>query len=291
MATVISLKHLNALSAPDFVIELGSLFEHSPWVAERIALQRPFASARALHDTMVAAVKTAGTDVQRSLIQAHPELAGKEAIAGAMTADSTSEQSRLGLTRLARGDFERLADLNRRYRERFGMPCIIALRRHQSLASVLDTFEQRLAQSPDREIATALDEIAHITEGRLEARLDLAGGRLTTHVLDTTTGLPAAGMAYDLSIARDDGWKVVATGVTNAQGRTDRPLQAGLDMAAARYRLAFRAGDYYRARGVSLAEPAFLDIIPIEFGIGKPGQHYHVPLLCTPWSYSTYRGS
>lgn len=291
MPSVTTLPRLNTLSAVEFAAELGSLFENSPWVAERVAPDRPFATARALHEAMVAAVQAAGPDRQLALIRAHPELAGREAIAGAMTADSTSEQSRLGLTRLSRGDLDRLSDLNRRYRERFAMPCIIALRRHASLATVLEEFERRLGQPPDAEIATALGEIAHITEGRLEARLGLAGGRLSTHVLDATTGLPAAGIAYDLSVARGDGWQTVATGVTNAHGRTDKPLLAGLDMTAARFRLAFHVADFYRARGVALAEPAFLDVIPIEFGIGEPGRHYHVPLLCTPWSYSTYRGS
>lgn len=291
MPTDTSLARLNAASAAAFVAELGGLFEHAPWVAEAVAPHRPFATARALHDAMLAAVRAAGPERQLTLIRGHPELAGREAVAGTMTGDSTSEQSRLGLTSLARGDVERLADLNRRYREAHGMPCIIALRRHASLASVLAAFEQRLAQPRDAEIAAALAEIGHITEGRLEARLGLAHGRLSTHVLDTTTGQPAAAMAYELSAAAGDGWRSVLSGRTNGQGRTDRPLLAGLDMAPRRYRLAFGVGDYFRARGTALAEPAFLDVVPIEFAIAAPGQHYHVPLLCTPWSYATYRGS
>lgn len=285
------LGRLDNVDSATFTTELGGLFEHSPWVAERVATLRPFATARALHDAMTGAVRQAGVERQLALIRAHPELAGKEATAGTLTDASTSEQSRLGLTRLARDDFDKLADFNRRYRETFGFPCIIALRRHQCLASVLSAFEQRLGNSRDVEIATALGEIGHITEGRLAQRLGLGDGRLSTHVLDTASGLPAAGMAFTFSVAQAGAWHRLTAGQTNAQGRTDQPLVAGLDMAAGTYRLEFRVGDYFRQHGTGNAEPAFLEVVPIEFGIADPGQHYHVPLLCTPWSYSTYRGS
>ena len=285
------LSHLNRLDAAGFISELGCLFEHSPWVAEAVAPLRPFATARHLHDAMLSAARNADPARQLALIRAHPELAGKEAVAGTLTEASTSEQSRLGLTQLARGDFDRLADLNRRYRETFGFPCIIALSRHQSLTGVLAAFERRLANSRDMEIETALGEIRHITEGRLAQRLGLASGRLSTHVLDTTTGLPGAGMVFTLSLARSGSWDRITAGETNAHGRTDEPLVAGLDMAAGRYRLEFQVGDHFRKRGAEIADPPFLDVVPIEFGIADPGQHYHVPLLCTPWSYSTYRGN
>ena len=291
IAKVSELFRLNGLDAASFTGDLGDLFEHSPWVAELAAPSRPFATARLLHTAMLRIVREAGESRQLALIRAHPELAGKEAVAGTMTDDSMSEQSRLGLTRLAREDFDRLSELNRRYRETFGFPCIIALRRHSSLASLLAAFEQRLAHSRETEIKTAISEIEHITEGRLAQRLGLADGRLSTHVLDTTTGLPGVGMAYRLSIARAGAWDLVAAGQTNANGRTNQPLLSGLDMAAGTYRLEFQVGDYFRARGTSSVDPPFLDIVPIEFGIADPGQHYHVPLLCTPWSYSTYRGS
>ncbi len=290
-AKVSELSRLNSLDATGFTDDLGGLFEHSPWVAALTAPSRPFATVRLLHETMAGVVRDAGEARQLALIRAHPELAGKEAAAGTMTDDSTSEQSRLGLTRLARGDFERLSELNRRYRETFGFPCIIALRRHSSLASVLAAFEQRLANSRAIEIEFALGEIGHITEGRLVQRLGLANGRLSTHVLDTTTGAPGAGMAFTLLVARLGNWDRITAGETNAHGRTDQPLVAGLDMAACQYRLEFQVGDYFRKRSAEIADPPFLDVVPIEFGIADPGQHYHVPLLCTPWSYSTYRGS
>ena len=111
--------------------------------------------------------------------------------------------------------------------------------------------------------------------------------RLTTHVLDTAHGRPAAGVAVTLR----RGGEVVARAVTNADGRTDAPLLSGGPLRIGRYRLDFHVGDYFAARQVATADPPFLDIVPIRFAIAEPEGHYHVPLLVSPWSYSTYRGS
>jgi len=113
-------------------------------------------------------------------------------------------------------------------------------------------------------------------------------GRLTTHVLDTAAGRPAAGVRVVLR--RLDGAAPVADGVTNADGRMERPLLEGAAFAPGTYQLEFHVGDYFRARGVDLADPPFLDVIPIRFGIAERA-HYHVPLLVSPYGYSTYRGS
>lgn len=116
--------------------------------------------------------------------------------------------------------------------------------------------------------------------------------RLSTHVLDTANGRPAAGLALALHRLEPDGTRtlVVATR-TNADGRTDAPLMAGADFRTGRYELEFAVADYFRAQGAALAEPPFLDSVPIRFAISEPDGHYHVPLLVSPWSYSTYRGS
>jgi len=116
-------------------------------------------------------------------------------------------------------------------------------------------------------------------------------GRLTTHVLDTMAGRPAPGMAIELHFFGASGWSLIKKVHTNSDGRVDAPLLTGPELVAGRYRLIFAAGDYYRAAGVALPEPPFLDQIPLDFGIADPAGHYHVPLLVTPWSYSTYRGS
>ncbi len=112
--------------------------------------------------------------------------------------------------------------------------------------------------------------------------------RLTTHVLDTAAGRPAAGMRVVLR--RVDGTSVLAEAVTNSDGRLDQPLLQGSDFKTGRYQLEFHVGDYFRARGVALADPPFLDVVPVQFGIAEDA-HYHVPLLVSPYGYSTYRGS
>ena len=116
-------------------------------------------------------------------------------------------------------------------------------------------------------------------------------GKLTTHVLDTMNGSPAAGMA--VALYRLDG--AAATPLKeirlNHDGRADAPLLEGEALQPGRYRLVFQVAPYFRGRGVALPEPPFLDAVPLDFGIADPALHYHVPLLATPWSYSTYRGS
>jgi 5-hydroxyisourate hydrolase len=115
-------------------------------------------------------------------------------------------------------------------------------------------------------------------------------GRLTTHVLDTARGVPGAGMRVEL-YALTPKYEKLTSITTNADGRADAPLLEGADFKAGQYELLFRAGDYFREAGIALDDPAFLDEIPIRFAISNGEAHYHVPLLVTPWSYSTYRGS
>lgn len=116
-------------------------------------------------------------------------------------------------------------------------------------------------------------------------------GRLSTHVLDTVAGVPAAGVPLELYAIGPDGSRHLLTHrTTNADGRTDTPLLAGDDFKAGTYELVFQVGDYFRAGGAKVSDPPFLDHIPLRFTIAGEG-HYHVPLLCSPWSYSTYRGS
>ncbi|MBP2558094.1 5-hydroxyisourate hydrolase [Neorhizobium galegae] len=115
---------------------------------------------------------------------------------------------------------------------------------------------------------------------------------LTTHVLDTASGKPAEGLSIDLYRLNGDTREKLTTVVTNSDGRVDGgPVLIGDTFLAGEYELVFHAGDYLRARGVELAEPAFLDVIPIRFGVADTTAHYHVPLLLSPYGYSTYRGS
>jgi len=117
-------------------------------------------------------------------------------------------------------------------------------------------------------------------------------GFLTTHVLDTMNGCPAAGLRVALYRLPDDGAPQLLHAATlDADGRAGGALLEGDAFRAGRYRLAFEVGAYFRARGVVLPEPAFLERVPLDFGIADVSSHYHVPLLASPWSYSTYRGS
>jgi len=114
-------------------------------------------------------------------------------------------------------------------------------------------------------------------------------GRLTTHVLDTMSGLPGAGLVVEL-FRLDGGRQLLQRLTTNADGRSPEPLLQG-PIAPGTYELLFHVGDYFRGRDVSLPDPAFLDQIPVRFGIADAARHYHVPLLVSPYGYATYRGS
>ena len=163
-----TLAELNRSSAAAFAERLGSVFEHSPWVAERVYERRPFGTVDELHGAMMSVVRQAQPAEQLALVRAHPELAGAEAKEGTLTAHSTSEQARLGLDALSGPEFARITDLNGRYRSKFGFPCIVALKLHASRASVLDEMARRLDNPPHEELGRALDQIGHITRGRLD---------------------------------------------------------------------------------------------------------------------------
>jgi 5-hydroxyisourate hydrolase len=118
-----------------------------------------------------------------------------------------------------------------------------------------------------------------------------SAGRLTTHVLDTMHGKPAAGLAVTLFRISGDNREIVVTTKTNSDGRCDAPLLSCDAMRPGVYELVFEVAAYFSAAGVALENPPFLDRIPLRFGLSNAGQHYHVPLLVSPFAYSTYRGS
>jgi 5-hydroxyisourate hydrolase len=115
--------------------------------------------------------------------------------------------------------------------------------------------------------------------------------KLSTHVLDTTHGCPASGMKIELWSIQGEERTLVISARTNAEGRTETPLLAADEMNAGQYEIVFFAGDYFAAKSANLPKIRFLDKIPIRFGIADAGASYHIPLLCSPWAYSTYRGS
>ncbi len=119
----------------------------------------------------------------------------------------------------------------------------------------------------------------------------MSAGRLTTHVLDTASGRPASGVRVRLYARAGDSRTLLVETLTNQDGRCDGPLLSGESFAVGRYELIFDVAAYFRRNGIALPEPAFLDDVPICFGIADAGAHYHVPLLISPYGYSTYRGS
>ncbi len=294
--TTFTLDSLNTISEADFTAALGDIFEHSPWVAEQAAKRRPFATLKGLHDAMMAALHAAPAETQLALVKAHPDLAGKAARSGAMTADSVSEQGSVGLDRLTDAEYARFTRLNEAYQAKFGIPFIVCVRRHTK-DSILNEFERRLTQDSAGALDTAISEIGRITALRLDARVTASEklkvtGRLSTHVLDTHGGRPAEGIAIELwELSRDGADRLIVRTVSNKDGRTDAPLIGGRPLPIGTYELRFTTAAYYRACGVALPEPPYLDVVPIRFSITEPESHYHVPLVMTPWSYSTYRGS
>ena len=283
-----ALDALNAASAADFTAALGAVFEDAPWVAEAAAAARPFATVAALHEAMLAAVCAAPPGRVLSFLRGHPELGGVAAAAGVISAASVAEQSALGLQRPGDDSF---AALNRAYSDRFGFPFILCVRRH-TRASVLAEFKRRLDNDPAAERDAALREIGFLTRLRLTDQVAGPGmpavhGTLTTHVLDTAAGRPAAGIPMELLEVGEDA--PLASSVTDADGRTPSPLLSGTPLRIGVYELRFRVGAYFA--GQAAGRPPFLDAIPIRFGISEPEAHYHIPLLVSPGAYSTYRGS
>lgn len=294
--TTVSLESLNAAGKDEFVAALGDIYEHAPWVAEAVAAQRPFATLSALHEAMSEAVRSAPAEQGLALIKGHPDLAGKAARAGTMTADSKAEQASAGLDRLSEQEFAQFHRLNDAYKAKFGIPFIVCVRRHTK-DSILRQFERRLRNDAPAELDAALGEIARITALRLDQRVSAPDklkvtGRLSTHILDTQAGRPAADVQIELFEMSANGESRLITAVrTNEDGRTDQPLIGGRPVPVGCYELRFHVGAHFARAGVQAADPPFLDVVPVRFSVADPEAHYHVPLLVTPWSYATYRGS
>jgi 2-oxo-4-hydroxy-4-carboxy-5-ureidoimidazoline decarboxylase len=291
----VTLEQLNKAGQPEFVRALGEVYENSPWVPERAYAMRPFKDAGALFDAMAAAVAAAAEGEKLELIRSHPDLAGRAALADDLTESSKAEQGALGLNRLSPDEFARFENLNEAYRKKFGFPFVICVRR-QTRDAILESFERRLHNDGATEAKTALMEIDLIARLRLVQFVrgaEIAGinGRLSTHVLDTHAGKPAAGIRIELYEVGASATSLLTETVTNADGRTDEPLISGTPLRIGRYEVRFHVGEYFAKRNANLPQPAFLDVVPIRFAIAEPEGHYHVPLLVTPWSYSTYRGS
>src|SRR3954470_15303248 len=197
-----TISDLNDCSQADFAASLANVFEHSPWIAEQAAAARPLAGVRSLFAAMTAVIDAASPETRLALIRAHPDLANKTQRAAGLTAESTSEQTGAGLDRLSDAEYEAFERVNNAYRAKFGFPYILCVRRHTK-DSILRDFERRLPNDAAAEVATSIGEIGRIAALRLDQlvasqdRLPVHG-RLSTHVLDTHSGKPAAGIKVEL---------------------------------------------------------------------------------------------
>lgn len=165
-----TVEQANFMPKEEFVRRFGDIAEHSHWVAERAAAARPFASREAMIEAFESAVREASQPERLALIRAHPDLAGRAGIAGELTQDSRKEQSGAGLDRLTPEEFARFSELNSRYRARFGIPFIYAVKgatKHQ----ILESFEERIGNEPAVEHANALDQVCRILRFRIEDRV------------------------------------------------------------------------------------------------------------------------
>lgn len=163
-----ALEEVNALGKQEFVARLGGVFEHSPWIAERAWHERPFSSLEGLHTAMTEILLNETLEKKLAVVRAHPELAGAQALSAA----SSGEQARLGFNALSRSELDEMNRLNRSYRDKFGFPCIVALKLHAHRASVITEMRRRLANDARTELASALEQIGHITRERLETIVD-----------------------------------------------------------------------------------------------------------------------
>jgi 2-oxo-4-hydroxy-4-carboxy-5-ureidoimidazoline decarboxylase len=162
---------LNALDEAGFEASLGHVFEHAPWVARRVAPRRPFADRQALHAAMIAVIAAASEAEKLALLRGHPELAGKAAIAGDLTADSRREQKGAGLDQLTPAEYERFHALNDAYKKKFGFPFIVAVK-GMTKHDILAAFAERLDSTREHELSTALDQVGRIGGFRLADVID-----------------------------------------------------------------------------------------------------------------------
>jgi beta-ureidopropionase / N-carbamoyl-L-amino-acid hydrolase len=283
---VITLEELNALSPRDFVAALGSVFEHSPWVPERVAGSRPFSSGIALHEAMCGAVMQADESLQLALIRAHPELAGRAAIRGDLTSASISEQKGAGLSACTPLEYERLQSLNADYRGRFDFPFVLAVKGHTP-QSVIATLERRATHGQDEERSIALREICRIARFRLADLVDEPiGGAIMAMAEDlarfsetpdgltcsylTPTHIATAArirdfmLAAGLTVHGDAVGNVV--GVLPGDGRTLRRLLTG-----SHYDTVVNAGKYDGRLGILLP-------IAVAGAMRRAGLHLPYPL-------------
>lgn len=290
-ADMINLDELNTLPAAQFAAALAPVFENAPWVAAGIAVTRPFASLTALHRAMLDQLATLGDEALVEFLRGHPRLS-PDTLQRGTTAESTAEQTAAGLATVDTATRARLDALNDAFESKFGFPFILAVR-HASLETLLATFERRLAAHAEAERREALMEIAAISWMRLLDRVRPAPtGSLSTHVLDTVRAAPAAGLGVELWRREPDGAMIrLEAFTTDANGASGRDLLGQGQLRAGQYEWRYDTPTYFAGLGYATLARSFLGKVSVAFSVWNPEEHFHVPLLLTPGSYTTYRGS
>lgn len=285
----LSLAAANALSSAAFQDHFSGVFEHTPWVMERIEAKRPFAAKADLLAVMERVLVEADAAAKLALLRAHPVLGGAAARRGQVTAESAAEQAGHGLDRMAGEEEREFAALNAAYLERFGFPFIIAVKGQRDRAAILAALRARVEATLADESATALAEVIKIAGFRIEALIAEEDGpkplSLSLHVLDTARGGPGSGLAFTFHRV-EDGARGAMLGAGVADGAGRWALSDTGELTPGLYEICFAAGAYQDRFGTA----GFYDEITIRFRMVADGGHYHVPLILSPFGYSTYRG-
>jgi len=277
---------------------LGPIYERSAWVAEgfydKFVEGGSITNVCEIYQAMSSVVANATDQQKKGLLREHPDLCATIERLKALTKESQEEQSAAGLHTLTEDESASFAEMNAAYKEKFGFPFILAAR-NATKYTILSAIEGRLQRSKEAEFDGSLIQVGKIAWMRLLAALTITNqqGFLTCHVLDTAHGCPAAGMRIELRrLTPEDSAGLVNEFVTNSDGRLDGgPALKGEDFVVGTYEWTFYVGNYFARKNAPTSGVPFLDEVPLRFGIDDPEQHYHVPLLVSPWSYSTYRGS
>ncbi len=293
------------LSKPknEIITVLGGIYEHSSWIAEEFYakyvegkdISDTITNVRGLFQCICSIVDKKSHEQKMDLLSMYPDLCGKIEVLRKLTKPSQEEQLKAGLGTLTDDEVDRLSSLNTKYKKKFGFPFILAAR-HVTKHTVLSAIEGRLQLPVETEFAGALVQVSKIAWMRLLAALKITNqnGFLTCHVLDTANGCPAANMrVHQLHrITPEEDAGLIKEFETNDDGRLPGgPALKGDEFLVGTYQWTFFVGDYFARKNAKTSGNPFLDEVPLRFGIDDPEQHYHVPLLVSPWSYSTYRGS
>jgi 2-oxo-4-hydroxy-4-carboxy-5-ureidoimidazoline decarboxylase len=255
---------------------------------------RPFENISSIYDAIYTKIRMLSHQQLVTLICSLPKIQ-ELTIGQGLSGHTIGEHS--PLASLSQTQRVELADLNSQYFDKFGFNFVLALRRHTN-ASILRTLRSRLkSDSPAEELQRNVLELLLVVRLRLVESISGPGapkvhGSITSHVLDTTIGLPAVGVKLELYELGTSEPMLLASSKTNSGGRTPASLIANQPLRIGTYELRFYVAEYFDSRVPATTQGLpFLDIIPIRFIISEPESHYHIPLLVTPYSYSTYRGS